>query len=732
MNNCARVLAAALAVALVGRVSAAIRTEKLAEDIYRVRMDRNGVWPDSLMNRYGVVENLQVRSVSDSLDFGAVKAEAKHVGKGFELRFPLAKGEHVYGLGDCNRDCLDRRGGRFDIWVANVTSYIPVPMAMTSRGWGVFVNTSRRHTFDVGKTDPDALVITAETGEVDFYVFTGKDYRALLDAYTRITGRPALLPAFAFGFAYVANQWIEMFAFTEEAYRFRELDLPCDIVGLEPGWMEYTYDFTTKKSWNNARFSFPYWTKSKSVSWIGALEKMGFKLSLWLCMNYDLFVFEEGCADGTMRLSKGKADPSIADDAPSGVWHDDRIEGDADKKKGRKRMGLAQLSDQVAMLQRKFVGRPDGLTGANQDGKEPWFEHLKRFVDRGAQCFKLDGSRQVMTFPGRVWAGKFTDDEVHNIYALVYDKQMAQGYETYTGKRAMVYSAGGYAGLQRYVATWAGDTGGGVKPLVSVMNLGMSGHPNQSCDMSLNPDSMHFGFFAPWSQQNNWDGFHQPWYRDKDEVAVIRAYMNLRYRLFPYIYGTAAEASRTGCPIMRPLVLDYPTVEDYADERGTYKFGDSLLVSAFVDEACIPAGTWFDWRTGEAVTGPAKRKVAKSADWGGSLFVKAGAIIPMWPLKQHLDRGWNDKVEFHVYLGADDAADWYEDDGSTVAYRSGESATARLTLKGDVLTIGARKGSFKGAPAEHDVTVVWHDGAKVTRSELGAVPANRETTVQAK
>ena len=122
----------------------------------------------------------------------------KLVGKGYEVRFPLTKDERVYGLGDVSRDNIQRRGGRYEIWVKNINSYIPMPMAVTSKGWGLLVNTTWRNFIDVGKTDPDALVASAPEGELDFYVFCGKDYRALLDIYTRLSGRPQLLPIFGY------------------------------------------------------------------------------------------------------------------------------------------------------------------------------------------------------------------------------------------------------------------------------------------------------------------------------------------------------------------------------------------------------------------------------------------------------------------------------------------------------------------------------------------------------
>ena len=367
------------------------------------------------------------------------------------------------------------------------------------------------------------------------------------------------------------------------------------------------------------------------------------------------------------------------------------------------------------------------------EGSRPWFEHLRQFVDQGVQAFKLDGACQVTDWngvPNRKWANGMKDDEAHNLYPLVYDKQMARGFEEYTGRRSMVYSAGGYAGVQQYVATWAGDTGGGAKPLVSVLTLAMSGHPNQSCDMNVRDkdgkptfDGMHFGFLSPWAQQNNWDYWDLPWLNEKPVVDAFRRYAELRYRLAPYIYSTAARAARTGYPIARPLSLVYPDRPEYDECRTTYMLGDSLLVGVFSENAEIPEGTWFDWRTGESVTGPCRRPIRTEFGWGGALYVKAGAIVPTWPVMQHLDKGWNEEVVLHVWPGADGSFDLYEDDGTSLAYRKGAFATTRIELKGGVLSIGRREGVYDGMPVTRRFKAVVHEGGKTRDIAIAAVGA---------
>jgi len=722
-----------LALALVGVLGAAeLKVERLGAELWRVRLKRDGTnkWPESGMNRYGVFADLPALETSSSLDALKVKPELKHVGEGFEIRFPLKKGTRVYGLGDVSRDNIQRRPGKYEVYVKNVYSYIPIPVAFTTEGWGFLVNSSWRHTIDVGQADPDAIVCTAKEGEADVYFFMGPDHRAMLNTYTGLTGRPALLPVWGFGFTFVANQWIDQFALVDETMGFRDHKIPCDVIGLEPGWMEKFYDFSTRKRWDARRFYFPYWRPKGDITFVSAMKRVGMKLSLWLCCNYDLFRYEEELLAG----KSGGKNGSAANSGDSDVWHDDHIEG------AKKKEAPDAAKPPPSPVSGGYKGDPEPYR--HPEGTRPWFEHLRQFVDQGVQAFKLDGACQVSEWngvPNRKWFNGMKDDEVHNLYPLIYAKQMSRGYEDYTGRRSMVYSAGGYAGVQQYVATWAGDTGGGVKPLISVLNLAMSGHSNQSFDMAVHvkPEvpstlsGMHFGFLAPWAQQNNWDYWDIPWVNPKEVVDVFRAYAELRYRLVPYLYGTAAEASRTGWPMARALPLVHPDVREFDNCVDTYYLGDSLIVGAFAGNVTIPPGTWHEWRTGEMVQGPCTIPVKRTSQWGGALYVKGGAIIPTWPVMQHLEKGWNEEVVFEVWPSADGKAELYEDDGISLGYRTGEHALTPLSLEktasGGKFTIGARKGSFKGMPGPRNMKLKIHEGGNVHTFDLGLVGPEGKT-----
>lgn len=692
-----------------------VRIDVLGPRLFRVRHSKTGKWTESALNRYGVLASTysetaferteavgvyalttgQAKLTVDRKD-GSValassdgKALTRQVtpiyeaGGGYDLRFSLAKDERIYGLGDSCRDNVMRRGGAYEIWVLNVTSYIPVPMVLSSRGWGLLMNTTWRNTFDVGKTDPDALICTARRSDVDYYLFSGPDYRSLLETYTSFTGRPALLPIWGYAFTYVCNQNIDAFNLVNEALELRRQEMPCDVIGLEPGWMSKFYDASTSKKWHPQRFPIPYWTpKGGPHTFIGALARKGFKLSLWLCCDYDLGVYEEQCVAGQ------KTGPTVEkNNTPNGVpdvWHDDRIE----KEKG---------------------GPVDAKKAVAPEGTEPWFEHLKLFVTQGVSCFKLDGCAQVSEHPNRKWGNGMTDEEMHNLYPVIYAKQMARGFEAHAKRRSMVYSAGGYAGVQQYVATWAGDTGGGAKPLASMLNLGFSGHSNHSCDMEVNSlEGLHFGFLQTWAQHNNWDYWYQPWLLDEKNTVAFRTYDQLRYTLLPYLYSSAAEASQTGYPVMRAMPLVYADDPTWDSCLGQYMLGDFLLVSAYTKQLRLPAGSWIDFWTGERFEGPAVMPVKIADGHGGALMVKSGAIIPTWPPLSHVEKGWSPEVGLLVYPATNSSFRLYEDDGTSLGYRAGECTQTLLTCetvgKTVKLTVGGRQGKYVGMPATRDFT----------------------------
>ena len=354
---------------------------------------------------------------------------------------------------------------------------------------------------------------------------------------------------------------------------------------------------------------------------------------------------------------------------------------------------------------------------------ESWFQHLKKFVDDGAGAFKMDGANQVIFHPDRKWRNGMDDAEMHNLYPLLLGKQMHLGFKEHTGRRAMIYSAGGYAGIQQYVATWAGDTGGGEKPLVSILNHGLSGHSNTSCDMQVwNRQGIHFGFFQPWCQILSWHQYNQPWFLDENLYAIFRYYAGLRYRLLPYFYSAAHQAASTGLPIMRAMPLVAPDDPRSPDLLCQYMVGDAFLTSAFTETVHLPAGRWTDYWTGEAHEGPKDLPAAYPENRGGPLFVRAGAIIPTYPEMLYVGQVPLDRVGLEVFPHGESAFTLTDDHGLTYAYRDGQLATTEIRCRAAgtevTLSVSPRAGTYDGMPEARHFDVRIHLDRKPSRVSL--------------
>lgn len=546
---------------------------------------------------------------------------------------------------------------------------------MSSKGWGVFSSTTYMQKFDVCSKDPDTLSIYSAKGTCDMVIFTGNGYQELLTQFKSITGSSKLMPKFAYGLSYVANQKIDAFNMINEMYTFRKEDIPCDVYGLEPEWMEKRYDATLDKKFNPSKFYIPYWMDAENIrkgTFFKPIKTMDFKLSLWLCCDYDLSYEEE--RNAVIKTEK-QYDIEEGEDLS---YLEDRFEVDEN-------FGSARYMDKITVKD------------------EAWFKHLEKFVDMGVKAFKLDGAWQIEEHPDRLYGNSMTDDQMHNLYPLLYAKQMSLGYEQHTNTRSLVYSAGGFAGIQQYVATWAGDTGGGPKPLVSMLNLAMSGHVNTTCDMNIHTiEGIHFGFLQPWSQQCNWDYWNQPWLFTKELKDAYIYYDRLRYSLVPYIYSAAYEAYLNIAPILRPLVYDYPKDENTFNILNQYMLGKYLLVAAFIEkDIYLPKGTWIDMFTNEQFEGGRWIEYNVPKGRGGALFVKKGAILcRSYGINSIPDEPF-EKYTLEIYP-SDIAHDFilYEDDGISLEYKNGARSETYITaVKKDesiYISISPRDGDFIG------------------------------------
>jgi alpha-glucosidase len=623
---------------------------------------------------------------------------------GFRVRFALPPEARFVGLGDQTRERIEQRGEKGDLWICNVTSYIPIPFVISSEGYGLLFNTTRRLFYDLGATSEDWFGFEAEEASLDYYLICGPTPAAIINRYTQITGRPMLPPHWAMGLWFICRTQADARELVDDCMSFRREGIPCDAIGLEPGWMAQNYDYSINKQWHPERFPIPSYERVK-YTFFGAAQRMGFKPGLWLCCDYDLSYEEERRVAPDLKADQGRAEAEQA----------------------RAAFAEGHEVDEHLIQARRM----DGLT----DPEQPWFEHLKKFVDEGAHWFKQDGSNQVLDHPDRLWGNGMRDAEMHNLYPLLYSKQMLLGFREHTGRRTFPFTPAGWAGLQRWTGTWTGDTGGEVGPLVACLNLSLSGHGLSTCDMQVTtPEGIHFGMLLPWAQLSSWNYFRHPWYQGERLQGIFTDYARLRYSLLPYLYSCAWEAHTTGMPMLRAMPLAYPEdPESYGCLR-QYMLGPSLLVGAFTDKVYLPEGDWYNFWTGERMAGGGWVEPRVPEDRGGPLLVPAGAIIPYGPGVDYVGQRPDDELTVHLYAGAAGRFVLYEDDGTTFAFEEGACRIQEIrqepTDGGMRVVIEEPQGGFEGAVERRALDLVIHgleEPPPFPTGDAAALPADAES-----
>jgi alpha-glucosidase len=207
---------------------------------------------------------------------------------------------------------------------------------------------------------------------------------------------------------------------------------------------------------------------------------------------------------------------------------------------------------------------------------------------------------------------------------------------------------------------------------------------------------------------------HFPWLWDTDGEAAIRKALNLRYQLLPFIYSLGHEAYRTGAPIMRPLVMEFPNDTSVLNLTDEWLLGKGLLAAPLLNaggkrSVYLPADLWYNFATGKTIKGPAKFLVTQNLD-EIPVYIRAGSILPIGPVVQYSDQDTVAQLEIRIYPGHDGTFTMTEDDGKSYNYTSGNTHMTIYTWSDATRKLSWKvKGNFEDSHIFRSIKAVLKD-----------------------
>ena len=604
----------------------------------------------------------------------------------------MPQDEHYFGLGE-NAGRLDKRGHAYVMWNTDAAGwgatttplYESVPFFIglrQGRAYGIFFDNTWRSSFDMGVQFRNKYSFGAEGGDMNYYFFDGPSPKKVLEEYTELVGRTPLPPMWSIGYNQSRYSYYPEKKVRFIADNFRIRHIPCDVIFLDIDYMDGYRIFT----WNKQRFPDP-------AKMISDLRKQGFRLVTILDpgvkIDPNYWVYKEGLAGNDFVHM------------PDGQLY-----------KGRVWPGMCVFPDFTSPRVRAWWGTlykglvEDGVAGFWNDMNEPSIFNVP------SRTMSLN----AVFYDHRLHSPAA---KIHNVFGMEESRATRDGVlKLRPNKRPFVLTRATYAGGQRYAAQWTGDEKATWKQLqVSVrelMTMGLSGLSFVGADIggfvgSPSPQLytrwLETGVFYPYcrTHTNKGSANQEPWsYGDRD-TNINRKSIDLRYRLLPYLYNAFYQASRTGLPVMRALLLDYPHDPRAVEQNGEFLFGHDLLVSPVISPyhikhgVYLPKGEWFNYWKDRVYTGP--KEVTVNAPLSRiPIFVRGGAIIPTRQLVQYTGQAPINPLTFEVYPDGRSSREYYEDDGSTFAYRKGDYLKENVSADDQpgalTLSVSARQGSY--------------------------------------
>lgn len=554
----------------------------------------------------------------------------------------------------------------------------------TRKAVGYFYHNTCECDFDMGREKsnywkPHSRYRT-DGGDIDLFLIAGPSVRQVVERYTDLTGKSAMLPRYALGYLGSSMYYPELDNDCDDAIldfidTTREEKIPVDGFQLSSGYCTVETDKGIKRcvfTWNKKRFKDPR-------EFFAQMEKRGVTVSPNVKPGILLIhpKLDEMKAKGMFIKASGSDEPGI------GTWWG----------------GKGVFADFTNPSTRTYWKEMLKENVLEYGTSSVWNDNCEydSLVDKDCRC----------DFEGKGGTIGQLKSVMSNIMCHITDEAI---HETFTNTRPYIVCRSGHCGIQRYAQTWAGDNltcWDSLKyNIATILGMSLSGVANQGCDIG--------GFYGPspeaelmvrWIQNgifqprfsihstNTDNTVTEPWMYG-DCTDYIREAIGLRYQLSPYLYSLMERAHETGLPIMEPMCSAFQEDVKCYEEGVDFMLGDSLLVANVVEKGAVsrkvylPEGeTFYDFYTRAAYEGG--RTVELPVDLGSiPLFVRSGAIIPM--AEDRLDNLKTQQAEHIRILCAadrDGRFELYEDDGISMDYEKGGCLKTSITMTAGERTV---------------------------------------------
>ena len=573
-------------------------------------------------------------------------------------------------------DAMGYDAEKMDTLYKHIPFYIALNPA-TQKAVGLFYHNFYESVFNMGREKsnywPRYSYWQADGGDIDLFLLGGNSFARIIDNYTLLTGRPALLPKRALGYQGSSMYYPELERDSDDAVlafidTIKEEGFPIDGFHLSSGYTSYN-NKRCVFTWNTERFKDPsayfYAMKDK-----GAENVPNVKPGILLCHPW----FDE--FDKKKIFVKDSKNP---DSYAVGSWW----------------------------------GGPGAFWDYTKpEARQAWKEYLIENVihvgtnsiwDDNCEYDSLLDKDAIVDFDGK--GG--TIGQLKPLMSTLMCKLGGDAVREHNeNARPYIVCRSGSSGIQKYAQTWAGDNYSCWSALQynipTITGMGLSGQPNEGCDIGgfagPAPDEELFvrwvqnGIFQPRfsiHSASTDNTVTEPW-MFRDSAELIRQAILLRYRMLPYLYSAEYEASRTGAPIMRALVYDFQHDPEVYNENFTFLFGRDLLIANVIEPGAstkkvyLPAGCkWYDWNDkfkcyegGQTIEIPVDISSIP-------MFVREGAVIPM-AANQPMSMERDAVTDLHIVMapGVDRSYTLYDDDGVSNDYLKGVYRKTEIRMTG--------------------------------------------------